>query len=162
MTERRKRERSQKSLLQDVVKFGLWTGNNREHNLQSTRAKMAALKEQKNCYTKVFGIQTKSKIALSKANQQELKAHLLLLLNEPLTDTKSALHCILVEPETVVGKQILHTWKVDQQECVYSGFLVGVVDSEFELQCMGEVDSCFMTRAAKLITDIVRGDLVVQ
>lgn len=157
--ENKRRDVTEK-LVDDVVRLGIWTADDVDNKLTGCRAKVAALKTQINLLIKVIGVKPDVKLALTKSTLPELKAHFLHLLQQPFSADQTLLHNMLLHPETLVGKDIRHTWKLDTQQVVYCGKVVQLVDEEFELHYAEETDSCYLTRG-EVVTDIVRGDLVI-
>ena len=89
-----------------------------------------------NVYRKVIGVKSESKIAVSKSSVQQLRDHLLILLQQPLTDKQQELIKTITEPATLVGRETSHTWSVDHVPVVYKGTVLhcNVTLDEFELK----------------------------
>ena len=108
--EERKREVTGK-LIEDILEYGLWDSDGMEtklNRLKSVTKKKQGLKVQINMFHKVIGVP--SKIALTKSTIDQMKDHLVTLLQQPLTESQQNLIQILKEPDSLVGKTVDHTW----------------------------------------------------
>ena len=158
--EERKRNVTEK-LIEDILEYGLWDSDGMEaklNRLKSVTKKKQGLKVQINMFHKVIGVP--SKIALTKSTIDQMKDHLVTLLQQPLTESQQNLIQILKEPDSLVGKTVDHTWTVDQQLVVYRGEVLEHLkaSNEFKVKCDQEPEPYYITRS-EAITDIVRGDM---
>ena len=128
------------------------------NRLKSVTKKNQGLKVQINMFHKVIGVS--SKIALTKSTIDQMKDHLLTLLQQPLTESQQNLIQILKEPDSLVGKTVDHTWTLDQQLVVYRGEVLEHLKAsdEFKVKCDQEPEPYYITRS-EAITDIVRGNM---
>lgn len=171
-----KKEQKAREDMEDIVenalKYGFWmTAKDRESSTRhlSKTKKVEVLKLHIKLRTQMLKVKVEGeKVKVSKATPEELKDYLVLLMKESVPEEKVPLLQVFMNPTSVVGKTVVHTFEdANGHDRIWKGAITKVVvnkhgKEEFEFVYHDSPDQPCYIEAEEIIVDMALGDLSLQ
>ena len=147
-------------LVEDILDIGLWCSSNDVDHAMQGMSRTRQLKTLKSQIQMRKALGCKSTFAVTKNPPEEMRDHLLSLLDHDISAPMEHVVSLLNHPDVLVGKHVEQSWKEGTTVTNYNGEVLGIVKEEYTFRYEGNPQLFYLT-TSEVITDIMRGDLKV-